>query len=297
MITHGGGFPGIGSHKIHDCSPFMLPKAQRRDVFGFGYHKYQPGLGAVLHSQSVEDLIFKNLTDCGMPDLQPDSCLLRWGDAELDPAVFDITVAHGTTWDNVTCANGGLIDVVGMVSAAIAILQNNFDIVRWLACALEPDLSDCLQDYLFDSPGSGTKHLEVELHDDDQFQAFQTDEPGRNCRIKMEMSALCAYYVNPVNEGRGSLPEDCALVDLAATILHELVHCCGREIDHDDTPTCRGNHCDGDHECNKSYELENAFRWAMAQRFPDIVSSDGCGYYDDPALLFSDNLSYPRTSS
>ena len=56
----------------------------------------------------------------------------------------------------------------------------------------------------------------------------------------------------------------CALIDLAATILHELTHICALNYDQDED------------ECETSFTTENTFRWAMAQRFPDSCDSSCC---------------------
>lgn len=50
----------------------------------------------------------------------------------------------------------------------------------------------------------------------------------------------------------------CAAVDLAATLFHELTHLAGfTYADFDDE------------ECYQSYKIESAFRWALANRYPD----------------------------
>ncbi len=61
----------------------------------------------------------------------------------------------------------------------------------------------------------------------------------------------------------------CRLLDLAATIFHELMHICGRELG-----LFGGRH--DQHVCDKAYKAENTFRWAASQRYPTLA--DTCCY-------------------
>ena len=43
------------------------------------------------------------------------------------------------------------------------------------------------------------------------------------------------------------------------------------------------------------YLVENAFRWALGQRYPCLINSTNCNYYGDPCLFGADSYSYPGT--
>ncbi|MEQ1504808.1 MAG: hypothetical protein ABMB14_21415 [Myxococcota bacterium] len=81
----------------------------------------------------------------------------------------------------------------------------------------------------------------------------------------------------------------CIVVDLAASLLHELVHTCNGTNEGLDL----GSDGDDPRECTTTYLTENAFRWAMSRRYPCLADTANCGFYTDNRMWVSDSTTYP----
>src|SRR3954451_25226108 len=92
---------------------------------------------------------------------------------------------------------------------------------------------------------------------------------------------------------QGSADQFCIAADLAATLLHELVHSCWATSGSADHPPGTK---DAANRCSTSYLIENSFRWALGQRYPCLGSSTDCNFYIKSCMWRNDGISYPGNS-
>jgi len=85
-----------------------------------------------------------------------------------------------------------------------------------------------------------------------------------------------AFY-DAMNDGR---PTDaaCVVADVAATIIHELLHGC-LSVFRDNWDSCG--------ECDHTYMLGASWKWAIAQRFP-CIASGSCYEFSSDSMWMND---------
>ena len=198
-------------------------------------------------------------------------------------------------------------EAVDIVQYAWALLLDNLDLVAWTACLYygETTVDDSFFENLgglFGAAGSVAECL---------VDKVEGRAPDVTIRFVPKLaSGAFATTPNPITGGtifiptqgktwqncyvakfkatpHGSAQQFCVVADLAATLLHELVHSC-LTAGSADAP---GGGDDPD-VCSTSYLIENSFRWALGQRFPCLCATADCGYYFDDRLWRNDGAAY-----
>lgn len=169
------------------------------------------------------------------------------------------------------------------LALAWQVLADNIDIVEWLACVVVggSDYIDCLTGRIEDP---STVHIEVTGKGGFKSKGRPI---GRQQKIIIGQSSLEGKYGPYLSPTSDSDEHFCAIVDLAATLLHELVHTCLH-------PERGGEHADDPNDCRVSYLIETSFRWAMAHRFPCLPMTCACSYWDQDAMFLNHGSTYPN---
>lgn len=205
---------------------------------------------------------------------------------------------------------GGTIDweMVDMVQYAWAVLLDNLDLVAWTAClfygestrdssfwenlgdlfGIAGSVAECLVDKIEGRAPDVTIQFVTSL-DKGAFSTHPDPLSGGTIKIPVTGSVWANLYVAKYKGAQaGSAEEFCIIADLAATLLHELVHSCltGGSADAPGGDDNAG-------VCSTSYLIENSFRWALGQRYPCLCASASCDYYFDDRTWRSDGAAYP----
>lgn len=257
-------------------------------------------------------------SDCTLPDdsqceppcvnEQPDGCVLDTLPVEEASQNFDWTWAVNDPQEPVDQ------DVIDLVTSAWAVLLDNLDIVEWVACLVYGEdsavsgplgaianlfgvpvsLADCLVEKIVGQPA----RVELRLNDADS-NAFQGKTGGGLSGGYIRVPAagnLQQHYLRYLDPSFAwSSREDqqfCIVADLAATLLHELVHTCPAGGVLDEPGVENGKAEDEPGSCSAAYLIENAFRWAMGQRFPCLADT-ACWYYMCEQTWMYDEAAYP----
>lgn len=187
------------------------------------------------------------------------------------------------------------LDYTNMIQAAFNMLQDNDDIVEWIVCLLEGQSNaDCMLDALFDSG------LTVTFDERGYPENEKVDfEPLAWSTGKGELSIdpnddTFQDWLARYDDAYATADMPCLIADIAAMLLHELLHGClslSEEGGASDFPDERG-------ECDSTYLVESAFRWAISQRFPCIGNTYDCQYWSDDAQWMNDDGAYyPKQTS
>lgn len=186
-------------------------------------------------------------------------------------------------------------DVHELIEAAWAILLANIDLAEWVACLFtgleafssfgNESLAKCLRDRVlgqgawFGAGGNVTIKLQ------DKVGSFLTwwTPFGGIIHIRTRSSTWQNKYVALYKNG-DEKEKFCIAADLAGTLLHELVHTCLAGYSAASDESC---------ECEISYLIENAFRWALGQRYTCLAGIGPCCYYASSGLLGNSCTAYP----
>jgi hypothetical protein len=188
---------------------------------------------------------------------------------------------------------------------AIALLRDNIDIVKWVACLVNdwsPDmqgqnLPDCLAGLVLGTTPSTVSVIGAfapQPNGTPTAAAYTMNDPRTQTisgSVGVILPVAVAWWPDVIAHylrdfAVGGEASFCASVAVAKTILHEFVHICG------DGPAPSTNHNDPDplgftacwDECRM---IDSAFQWAMAQRFPCITGNCApcVGFMADPAVF------------
>lgn len=174
------------------------------------------------------------------------------------------------------------------IGDAWRILQQNVDVIRWLGCVLDPDLGDCLAHSL--SPASDistTFTFESSAAGGMNFTIAGSSQT--HISLNVDENEMCKGIMSVLSDPScDAVCRDCEMALLSATMLHELTHYCGYRsgVRYDKTG---GEDRPG--ECDVSYMMASAFRWAMSWRYGWISDAQLCRGTRDPRLLFYDDNS------
>ncbi|MCK6524518.1 hypothetical protein L6R49_24190 [Myxococcota bacterium] len=150
--------------------------------------------------------------------------------------------------------------------AAWALLIANVDVIDWLSCLMmSRRRQQCLSRVV---STRWTRNVKIRLLS----EAHKFCEAGLKFGERRNNIYICRNstsntwesYLSLWQGGPGSQSRECGVIDLAATLLHELTHACGQ-----DEP--------GPNSCGVSYRIENSFRWAMAFRYFGAGRHPCCG--------------------
>ncbi len=254
----------------------------------------------------AEDCPLPSSSECAAPCLleQPDGC-----DPDRLP-VDEASDAFDWTWAVQDPSEPVDYDVIDAITSAWAVLIDNIDIVEWVCClaygegtspsnplewlgglvGIPVSLADCVVQKVLGKQARVTLKLnDAEI---DQFRGNTgSGISGGYIRVPAG-GALKQRYMKFLDSSDPfySQPEQrfCILADLAATLLHQLVHTCvtGGKADEPDGGIDRSG------QCSTSYLIENGFRWAIGARFP-CLSQTACWYYSCDDTWMSDRTSYP----
>ena len=154
---------------------------------------------------------------------------------------------------------GTVEEETALILAAWSLIVENIDLVKWAVCKATGETSPsiiagtaaraALLARIYGLPTKITVHVvDVDGH---FMSVFGTSIIWVS--RKGEFTRSMELWANGAHEERL-----CAALDLAATLFHELTHIAGFSYaDLDDS------------ECYYSYMIESAFRWAIANRYPD----------------------------
>lgn len=188
-----------------------------------------------------------------------------------------------------------------LFSAGFAVLIKNLDIVRWVTCLTQewsPELAslDIVNrlDALLTAGSDGTFPLTVTyvgaaLNDDGTpngatMWAFTDYRPANDGTVGLIVPVGHSVWRDQVSIwDAGGADAFCAAVQVAGSILHELIHICGDVASVGD---CQAepllNQPGALHDCNpqgcwdESRMIGTMFLWAMAQRYSCLDGIDGC---------------------
>lgn len=192
-------------------------------------------------------------------------------------------------------------DEEDLLIACWALLIDNVDVVDWISClVLGWSKQSCLKRVITDR---WIRDVQITIREGDSSICGRR---GSSFSAALNHILICdtpgdntwEHYRAMWRDDSNPDKRTCAVVDLAATILHELVH------------TCRSGE-PGPGQCGASYRIENSFRWAMTQRYVGAGKYSCCGGVpgnwrwrasDDSsgsinALWNFDGLIYPRSTS
>ena len=197
-------------------------------------------------------------------------------------------------------------EAVDLVQYAWALLLDNLDLVGWIACLFYGETSRDTGFFeglgeMFGVAGSLAECLTEKIegrqpdvtirfsHEKDTFTTNPNPLNGGTIYIPLDSETWEDDYVQKYKDAAsGSAEQFCIVADLAATLLHELVHSCvtGGSAD---APVPN----DGADACSTSYLIENNFRWALGQRYPCLCRAADCDFYFDDRIWRNDGISYP----
>lgn len=188
----------------------------------------------------------------------PSPCLDLQSTADFESLDLDEAARHVVIHD----ANSSEEE---LLLTAWAILLANQDVMEWVLCWLYgAGGGDCYLNRL------NRTSSRVEIKVTDSRAGCKHDFTGGADLTGGYIKVCCTRdaWIKYTRIFASSAVEDrmCSAIDLAATLFHELTHVCWRSPD--DT-SCT---------CQYSYMIENLFRWAIMQRYPDATASDCCEY-------------------
>jgi hypothetical protein len=199
-------------------------------------------------------------------------------------------------------------EMVDLAQYAWALLYDNLDLVEWTSCVwygesatddsffenlgglfgVAGSLAECVSDKIQGKAPDVTIMFQPSIPNG-AFSTTPNPLTGGTIHIPISGNVWNKKYVDKFDAAApGSAGEFCIVADLAATLLHELVHSCltGGSLD---TPVAG----DSANTCSTSYLIENSLRWALGKRYPCLLSTSDCGYYGDSRLFRNDGASYP----
>lgn len=206
-----------------------------------------------------------------------------------------------------------------MLELAWALLQDNVDIIEWIACLLtgenalhQRDFGGILLDLGLEifTFGAGdfrtlgeclSEKIRNTTNDELTFK-FEEGDPGESpfesirvlsggtVHIRVSHWMWSDEYVGRFEDAAAINAEErfCIIADFAATVLHEIVHSCmaGASADSDNPDTCE-----------LSYLMESCFRFMLGDRYPCLLTTNACYYYGDSRLWLDDGLNWPECPS
>jgi hypothetical protein len=199
---------------------------------------------------------------------------------------------------NIGCRDCGEVDAVGtdvpqiidqanaepadfdLIRKAWNLLISNRDIVHWVVCLIEGEgNADCVVERLFDD----SNPVEIHFEDHDKWGGWAwVLWPGKNIHINVHGSDWVDVRHLFTTWPAGSPLRFCAVSQTAVLLLHELLHGClsvfNSTLDHPN-------------RCFATYMVQNAFAWAVGQRYRCVTCSDTCGYYARDCTWFNDDAS------
>ncbi len=287
----------------------------------FGMHQYD-------HLDAAWTL-YDSWSNCRSPEIRPSNRGLytlvrttweRHAGIYVDPIPSELIADLG---------GGSLqdIDVTRAVDLAIQVLVNNFGLLEWVCCLASRDLADFQRRiWLGDSDGILTK-IHWRHTGGSNANGWINDNPfnppgtmfwaNQACEINVWYSKQSEkptwlstnFRNNPVLRDPTDPLFPGAIVDLAAILFHESVHCSTRVVQYRDVnnhlgvfkpyvkPGCSKNSkgvyiggSDSNNCCALSYMMMNVFRWAMTIRFPELVKVGSASpFYWSPCAMFADD--------
>lgn len=215
---------------------------------------------------------------------------------EEDPVqeklVSNLLVAGGVT----------LADLDDYVATAWAFLMANIDVVQWLACmtSASPDLipQQCsivirddwdlvatLTDHIMGVVPTPVGIIGTSGPDADDAGRAAADPVAGVVTIPLWTAEPYSERIRDFSSGNAN-KQLCAVVELAATILHELTHFCIRQfcVENKDL----GGHDDEeDRICwDEARMMGSGFKWSMGALCPSVLGPLDCCPYGDPWMFF-----------
>ena len=173
------------------------------------------------------------------------------------------------------------MDLQAIAAAACATVISNFDIVQWIACLLGPGFQDCIEDYWLDQSTGNPKNIRIEFLPDcialPGDPGAYTLERGNDCTIHVCVNNNISWFHDFLS---GEIPEECFIIQFAAFMLHESLHCCGSEVGLRDRAGLFDLGL-----CSRARAIQTAFRWAMGIRFPN---ASGCNIFSSGFLSMTE---------
>ncbi len=173
-----------------------------------------------------------------------------------------------------------------MMEQVWALLRENLGLVDWAMC-----LAQRMHDPFTDFGPNGDSECVVERI------RGQRDRP-----VKVEWETGCGWRMITRSDHRigickslgesgqiaaelycGGTPSErmCALVSMAASLLHELTHTCGYSHRGDEYTLFNPEKGDDKLPCSFPYLTGDLFAWAMTQRYPQMLRSGCCSPWDE----------------
>jgi hypothetical protein len=227
---------------------------------------------------SEVNLVKDRLNDnCETPNLDCQPCDVKTP-TSVEGWDFENSVSFGFFWIKVAAWRP---EDEALANAAIRFLQDNEDIVRWVACLLEgPSDADCVVDHIFGRGLFGDQDLVMDtkgaiwIEDDD----IWTDLVTPAIHILQDSD----FWQEQVTAFENASGDElvCVVANCAAALLHELLHGCLDLVN---------ENIDNPNTCDTTYMVENAFMWAIAQRFSGCFSGTSCWWADDDCVWMNDD--------
>lgn len=271
-------------------------------------------------------------TDCDAPCLHP-SCEPPDEDAIEDALaqcpVVEVPDGFGLEGDvHLSDATCGLsqddVDAgVDLIGAGVALLVENEDIVSWLTCLLEAwspdlesiDLTGCVLALLNGNGAWPPMHVYVFCLFDDAGKTgaaynLAASNPGPDGWQGPIIPLGHNHWRDAATTFRDGSDEEklCAAADMAAVLLHEMVHVCGGTSPTVDNPLGATDHkleCDNqglDREAvptccwDECRMIQRSLWWALAQRYPCLTSvADCCDWSEPENFMYSADGGVPGT--
>lgn len=239
-----------------------------------------PGLLVAPETVTRSDL-YHRMKHCHPPPIR-DGCLYpesRGDQFDITMDVIDLSPGGDPRFPCKTFVDAD--DWESAIRQALNLLRQNLDIVQWIGCILEQDLSACMSEILFGGNVSFTITLEPLPEAGGYFDGRRSSAhhvhlgfDTLSCRDTFEL------FRRPATTRDEQIARDCALMGLAALLFHELTHFCawrsGERYDFS------GDVTDVPGTCDLSYMAAELFTWAMAARYP-WLQGDHC-VVDHPPL-------------
>ena len=162
-------------------------------------------------------------------------------------------------------------DEWALVNAAWSILVSNTDLVEWAIQFVLGESGECVVDCLNGTFGLLDNKADCWINDGDDLASTATPYShftgpiiliGRNSKYFSRAFDAFTCWGVVTDDDLG-----CAVLDLAASLFHELLHTC--YLGNQDTNGC----------CSSVLICENTFRWTLFTRFINTSNSDACSGY------------------
>lgn len=169
------------------------------------------------------------------------------------------------------CDSAGLTEII---EAAWCMLQDNEDLIEPVCELVFGKSGSCISNRIFRS----TSRVEFNCTDADAkgWWFFNNAHPCPNIAVSGPDATggfihFCTIDDHVIDYLRvfGSGGDDdrlCVIVDMCATIFHEMTHVCLLNISDGDSSDA----------CRTSYLAENTFKWLLLKRYPDALKSSCC---------------------